>query len=302
MNSIWCSMVMLVVTAALASADEGAPLEARFRQLGKGTEWKLVETQKVGFRTYHSQGMTAVGDRLFLSSVEVVDRGADRGIGHLFEMDRNGELLRETIVGEGAMYHPGGIDYDGTSVWVSVGAYRPDSASILYAVDPDTLKGREVFRFADHLGAVAHFPDRKQLVAVSWGSRRFYRWETVMQDGQWVVPDPEHPVMQPNGSHYVDYQDMQRISGTPFLLCSGLQGYSSSANRFPSLRLGGIDLINVDQLLAHHQIPVPVRPPAAPAWTQNPFYVEVTNEGLRFFFVPEDNESFIHVFEVETGK
>ena len=226
MSSIQCSIAVLLIAAGLAAADETATLEARFRQLSKGTVWQLVETQKVEFCTYHPQGMTAVGDRFFLSSVEVVDREKGQGTGHLFEMNRTGALLRETTLGEGEMYHPGGIDYDGTNVWVSVGAYRPDSASIVYTVNPDTLQSREVFRFADHLGAVVHFPDKNLLVAVSWGSRHFYRWETVLQDGQWTVPDPEHPVMKPNGSHYIDYQDTQRIPGTPYLLCSGLQGYS----------------------------------------------------------------------------
>ena len=242
--------------------------------------------------------MTAVGDRFFLSSVEVVDREKGQGTGHLFEMNRTGALLRETTLGEGEMYHPGGIDYDGTNVWVSVGAYRPDSASIVYTVNPDTLQSREVFRFADHLGAVVHFPDKNLLVAVSWGSRHFYRWETVLQDGQWTVPDPEHPVMKPNGSHYIDYQDTQRIPGTPYLLCSGLQGYSLPEGKLSGIRLGGIDMVNVEELCAHHQVPVPVRPSLMPAWTQNPFYVELVNEGLRFFFIPEDNKSSMYVFEV----
>jgi len=302
MNIVGRSMVMLVIAASMAAADEGVTLEDRFLQVCKGTAWKPVETWKVAFRTYHPQGMTAVGNRFFLSSVEVVDRAGDQGIGHLFEMERTGTLLRETALGDGDMYHPGGIDYDGTNIWVSVAAYRPDSASIVYAVDPDTLQSREVFRFHDHLGAVSHFPDRNLLVAVSWGSRRFYRWKTVLRDGKWMVPEPEHPVMKPNGSHYVDYQDMQRIPGTSHMLCSGFQAYVQSGKRSIPLLLGGIDLVHVEELRAHHQVPVPLRSPAISAWTQNPFYVESTHDGLRLFSVPEDNESSIHVFEIEVGK
>ena len=57
-------------------------------------------------------------------------------------------------------------------------------------------------------------------------------------------------------------------------------------------------MVNVEELCAHHQVPVPVRPSLMPAWTQNPFYVELVNEGLRFFFIPEDNKSSMYVFEV----
>jgi len=287
---------------AFAADNNGAALEQHFRQLTKSSSWRLVETRQVGFKTHHPQGLTAAGDRFYLSSVEVIDRKTDRGTGHLFEMDRNGALLRQITLGEGKMYHPGGIDYDGRNIWVSVSEYRPDSASIVYAVDPDTIEYREVFRFDDHLGAISHFPDKNFLVAVNWGSRRFYRWNTEKRDGKWSVPDPQNPLMQPNGSHYIDYQDMQRIPGTPYLLCGGIQGYSLPDNRFAGLRLGGIDLVHVEELRAHHQIPVPPRPPAAPAWTQNPLYVESTDTGLRFYFVPEDNKSSIHVFDLKTEK
>ena len=174
-----CLLSTVAVCGENAHAtDEGhALLPTRFCQMSKDSSWKEVSTQALSFKTFHPQGMTAVGERFFLSSVEVVDRKAGKGVGHLFEMDRKGTLLREMTLGEGAMYHPGGIDYDGRYVWVPVAEYRPDSSAIVYAVDPETLKAREVFRFKDHLGAVSHFPDRKLLVAASWGSRKFYRWK-----------------------------------------------------------------------------------------------------------------------------
>jgi hypothetical protein len=297
---VWLFIIAFTIALSAKAADEGeATLEMQFRQLGKGANWQEVGTQQMGFQTFHPQGMTAVGDRFFLSSVEVVDRAKEQGIGHLFEMDRFGVLLRQTTLGEGNMYHPGGIDYDGKNIWVSVAEYRPNSASIVYAVSPDTLESREVFRFNDHLGAIAHFPERNLLVAVTWGARYFCRWETTEKNGQWIVLDPENPVMKPNGNHYMDYQDMQRIPDTPWLLCSGIQMYAAPEKRLMSLRLGGIDLVHVDQLIAHHQVPVPVRSPVMPAWTQNPFYVELVDKKLRFFFVPEDNKSSIYMLDVD---
>ena len=300
-----CGWAFCLCAAAAVSQEHAASpktddnlLFTRFCRMTIDSSWREVSTNALPFRTFHPQGMTTVGDKFYLSSVEVIDRKADKGVGHLFEMDRKGALLREMTLGEGAMYHPGGIDYDGKCIWVPVAAYHPDSSAIVYTVDPGTLKAREVFRFKDHLGAISHFPDKKLLVAASWGSRRFYRWKTAENAGEWTVPDPDHPEVFPNASHYIDYQDLQRIPGTPYLLCSGLQTYEIEGSKLPALKLGGIDLVNVEDLLPHHQVPVPLRPALLPAWTQNPFHVEPTESGLRFFFIPEDEKSSIHIFEV----
>ena len=61
-------------------------------------------------------------------------------------------------------------------IWVPVAEYRPNSASIVYRVDPATMKATEVFRFRDHVGGIVHNTDAKTLHGVSWGSRRFYRF------------------------------------------------------------------------------------------------------------------------------
>ena len=50
-------------------------------------------------------------------------------------MDKAGNLQKDIILGEGDMYHPGGIDFDGTNVWVPVAQYRPNSSAIIYRVD-----------------------------------------------------------------------------------------------------------------------------------------------------------------------
>lgn len=292
-------LMLLVLMPAIAEAGQ-VPLEEAFCKLAKDSLTEPVETREIKFPTFHPQGLTAVSDRLFLSSVEVIDRTAEQGKGHLFEMNRDGELLRAIQLGENALYHPGGIDYDGTNIWVPVAAYRPNSAAIVYTVDPETMESREMFRFNDHLGAVSHFPDKGLLIAVNWGSRRFYRWKTEKRDGVWTVPDPAHPEMRDNGNFYIDYQDMQRIPGTVYLLCAGLQSYGKPDSKLPSLLLGGIDMVQVEELRACHQIPMPLRKTPLSAWTQNPFFVESYEQGLRFLFIPEDNKSTLYVFEVNT--
>ncbi|WP_254636308.1 DUF6454 family protein, partial [Lysinibacillus sp. GbtcB16] len=74
----------------------------------------------------------------YLSSVELLEapvsftnanqgysRTEGKGIGHLYVMDERGQLLHDIQIGEGTMYHPGGIDTDGHYIWIPVAEYRP---------------------------------------------------------------------------------------------------------------------------------------------------------------------------------
>ncbi len=56
------------------------------------------------------------------------DRTAGRGIGHLFVMEVAGNLQKDITLREGDMYHPGGIDFDGTNFWVPVAQSGPTAA------------------------------------------------------------------------------------------------------------------------------------------------------------------------------
>ena len=172
-----------------SNSDRGQPWATARRQLTRDSSWKLVASVPIKFTTHHPQGMVKIGDTLFVSSVEIkvrtrrlatpidgYDRDTGEGVGHLFKIDLQGNLLADLVLGEGSIYHPGGIDYDGRHIWVPVAEYRPNSRSIVYRVDPDTMKASEVFRFADHIGALVHDTDDRTLHGISWGSRRFYRW------------------------------------------------------------------------------------------------------------------------------
>ncbi len=162
--------------AGTVATDTEVTIADRITKLTRDSVWKPVASVPISFRTYHPQGLVKTRDRFFLSSVEVRDRDSGKGVGHLFAMDTRGDLITDLKLGEGSIYHPGGIDYDGTSIWVPVAEYRPNSRSIVYRVDPGTMKATEMFRFADHIGAIVHNTDDHTLHGVSWGSRRFYRW------------------------------------------------------------------------------------------------------------------------------
>jgi hypothetical protein len=254
--------------------------------------------------------MVKVGDAFFVSAVEVTvptrrltppaggyDRDAGAGVGHLFKFDRAGHLIEDLKLGEGSIYHPGGLDYDGTSIWVPVAEYRPDSHSIVYRVDPSTMRPTAVLRFADHIGAVIHNTDDNTLHGVSWGSRRFYRW-TLDRNGRVtnanVAPDRLRTI---NASHYVDYQDC-KYAGRRRMLCTGVTELRQTPDATP-FRLGGIDLIDLRDGRPVHLVPALLWTPGGMDMTHNPVWLEPGPAGLRGYFMPEDDRSTLYVYDAE---
>lgn len=288
-----------VILSAAASGFAQQELVDRFTSLTKGSNWEPVSSEQLDFTTFHPQGMTRVGDSFFLSSVEIIERtqrfdapqdGYDRtpgtGRGLVFKMNLAAELEETIELGDGDMYHPGGIDFDGQYLWVPVAEYRPDSESIVYRIDAETLEVTEVFRFPDHLGGIVHDTETGKLHAVSWGSRRLYSWD--LDENLNVVTTEAAPVA--NKQHYIDYQDCQYVGGS-LMLCSGLAGYSG-------FTLGGIELVDLTIDTPVFQLPVQLTTEAGRPMTQNPFFVETSGEGLRAYFVSEDDASHLFVYDI----
>ncbi len=289
---------------SLSATAQAPSISQRFKQLTRAAHWRPVATLPLKFNTHHPQGLVKIGAAFYLSSVEVsqptkrfvqpqnrLDRDAGAGVGHLFKFDEQGELLADLTLGEGTVYHPGGIDYDGKFIWVTVAEYRPHSRSIVYRVDPTAMKAAEVLRYDDHLGGIVHDRAARALHAVSWGSRNFYRWTL---DARGRVTNAAQPLRQLNAAFYIDYQDCKYV-GDHAMLCAGLSQYQSNSTRF---RLGGMELIDLRTQRPLYQLPVELWTPAGLPMTQNPFWVEIMAEGLRFYFVPEDGQSTLYVFEV----
>jgi len=298
------------VSLLIAQADTRSTVADRVMKLTRETAWKPAGSIPVDFPTYHPQGMVRIGDAFYVSAVEVrvptirfpkpidgYDRDTGHGIGHLFKIDKAGKLVVDLPLGEGTMYHPGGIDYDGTSIWVPVAEYRPDSRSIVYRVDPQRMQAAEVFRFPDHIGALVHNLDDHTLHGVSWGSRRFYRW-SLGKDGKVANADvPRDQLATLNPSHYVDYQDC-KYAGQRRMLCTGVTEIRVRSDTMP-FRLGGLDLIDLTDGRPLHQVPVLLWTAAGLDMTHNPVWIEATATGLRGYFMPEDNRSTIYVYDVD---
>ncbi|MBN2031190.1 hypothetical protein JW824_13230 [bacterium] len=280
---------------------------ACFKKLNRSTEWRLTDTVRLNFRTYHPQGMVRIGNDYYMSSVEQVERperfntlqdGYDRtpgkGVGHLFHFNQEGDLISQILLGEGDIYHPGGIDYDGEFIWVPVAEYRPNSRSIIYRVNPVTLESLEIFRFQDHIGGIIHNTSNHTLCGVSWGSRRFYVWELDSGNGSANPSALPRYDMKLNGNHYIDYQDCHYLTDQ-LMICSGLNKYAIP--NMGDIALGGLDLVNLDLLVAVHQVPFVVWIKPDLVMNNNPFFFELVDEHLRFYFVPEDDESNLYIYD-----
>ena len=153
------SLIIAAIASLVVQPAGRSTIAERVLKLGRDARWQPVAVIAVNFPTYHPQGMVKIGDTFFVSSVEVrvppvrfaspmdgYDRETGQGAGHLFKIDAAGQLVRDVPLGEGTIYHPGGIDFDGTNIWVPVAEYRPDSRSINSRSMPPPCSARKAGR------------------------------------------------------------------------------------------------------------------------------------------------------------
>jgi hypothetical protein len=271
-----------------ASTIAAVAIRQAVARLDRRTRWELVGLVPLTFATHHPQGLVFVGEHTFLSSVEILEnpslpansnrRTPGRGIGHLFVLGKDGTLLRDLRLGEGDMYHPGGIDFDGSKIWVSVAEYRDRSASLILTIDPMSFDVTERFRVPDHVGWVVCDSAKKTVYGGSWGSQQFYAWSTNGDElDHWENP-----------SSFIDYQDCQ-YAGSGLLLCSGIAILPSPENA-ANYELGGIALVD---LLGHrtvHEAPISLFSSAGHVVTRNPFALSMGPGGLLLHVAPDDGD------------
>ncbi|WP_432881806.1 DUF6454 family protein [Kribbella sp. CA-245084] len=263
-------------------------LTRAFQATDRSTAWALVERVPLKFPTYHPQGIALVGELIFMTSVEVLeapvpvdgyDRTPGAGIGHLFAMDRQGNLKQDIQLGEGTAYHPGGLDFDGKDLWVPVAEYRPDSRAIVYTVDPTTYEVTERFRVQDHVGGVVRDRTTGHVHGVSWGSRTLYSW----------TPTGKQLSKLANASHFVDYQDCSYTADGK-QLCGGVTTLPGPNNT--SYDLGGLALLDLRTNRILHEIPFPYFSPTTNHnATRNPVALESTPDKLRLITAPDDGDT-----------
>jgi len=252
--------------------------------LNRQTHWELARRVPLTFPTHHPQGLTFAGEHIFLSSVQVLEqprpmpdqRTPGRGSGHIFVLDRHGKLLRDILLGEGDMYHPGGIDFDGQKIWVSAAEYRGNSNSIVLTIDPMSFEVSEKFRVPDHIGWVVSDPVNGVVHGGSWGSRRFYTWS---KDGR-ELDRWENP------SSFIDYQDGQ-FAGAGQVICNGISIFPlpDGAGEY---ELGGVAVVDFLKHQITYETPIQLFSSAGHVVTRNPFALSAEPDGLFLHVAPDD--------------
>ncbi len=279
-------------TASAGPATTDGDLATSFMKVDRNTAWSEVDRLHLDFPTYHTEGLAITPDHIFLSSVQIIeptqkypspvggyDRTAGKGVGHLFVMDREGHLQKDITLGEGDMYHPGGIDYDGTSVWVPVAQYRPDSSAIIYKVNAKTLKVSKQFEVADHIGGIVLDPTTHRLVGNNWGSRRFYSWTLDgAQTEDWLNP-----------SHFIDAQDCQYVESAQ-MICGGVTNLPQAPGATGSYELGGMTLTDLRTHQILHEVPFQQWSTAGHVMTRNPLKLAGDGNTIDLWAAPDNGD------------
>lgn len=313
-----CLVFVLIATGVAVfaqNADSGteahgvSPIFKKLQSVSSNSQWKRISATPLGFTSYHTQGLTKVNGFFYMTAVKVnrwpkpygkVINGYDRdngdGMGYLFRFDSDGKLTDSIRLGEGVIYHPGGIDYDGKYIWVPVCEYRPNGKSFIYRIDPHTLQKTKMTVCNDALGAVVYNRDNNTLTGMNWGSRKFYEWKFIkLNDSTVLQPVSEQGIK--NQHYYIDYQDCHYIGGG-LMLCAGLKTYRNP-NDGTAFRMGGIEVIDMRNYSSVFQFPVNEWAKPGTVMTNNPFFAEIINSKLRFYFVPEDDHSTLYTYELE---
>src|SRR6478735_3979195 len=142
-------LMLISISFGYAQKPSSNVLIKRLLKLTIDSKWNKIAAVPLKFNAHHTQGIVKIGDYFYMSAVEVIqktklydipqngmDRDAGIGKGHIYKFDKDGNLLADISVGSGDVYHPGGIDYDGTYIWIPVTEYRPKSFSVIYKLKP----------------------------------------------------------------------------------------------------------------------------------------------------------------------
>jgi hypothetical protein len=315
---------ILAVVAALAAtapasatrfdppAAEGPQIARLFQRVTRDTQWKLVDSVRLQAETWHPEGIVKLGDQWIVSSVQVTEPtvkyppgqiidGTDRtpgaGFGHVMRFDAQGVLLADRVLNSaGALeYHPGGLDYDGRRIWVTLAQYRPNSTSTFMRIGPKRLSVAPVLRARDHFGGVVNDKARHRLVTLNWGSRAGASWAIPRRPQLGGFAQPRLVVRNP--SHFVDYQDCKYLGRVPrrrhpLMLCGGITQYGT-------FQLGGIALLDTKTLAPVWEVPITMLSPAGNVVTRNPIDVEVVNGRLRVHLAPDDDATTVFTYEAQ---
>ncbi|WP_254678780.1 DUF6454 family protein [Arthrobacter sp. 24S4-2] len=180
------------------------------------------------------------------------------------------------------MYHPGGIDFDGTNVWIPVAQYRPNSSAIIYRVDAATLDVHKQFEVKDHFGGIVMDKQTGHLVGNTWGSRRFAEWD--LQGKQLSTSE--------NPNYFIDYQDCQYVPSSK-MLCDGITNLPqtpAAGGAGATYELGSMAMIDLKSHSVIRDVPFQQWSTAGHVATRNPFKMTADGNHLSMKVAPDNGD------------
>ena len=314
MKPICAYILVAVASVMVCSASYAAkPLSKQGKRVAKAlmstdpNEWQLVESIDLKFDTYHPQGMLKVGDTFYITTVKVerrprytrqgkqvsvMDEGA--GKGYLMQFDAGGNLLKCIELCEGAIFHPGGMDFDGRYIWVPITKYYPYSRSLIVRVDVRSHQVEKVCYVDDSIGAIIHDTDNNILVGANWDADEFLTWQLdsalEVKDAELTAAERRHA----NTAKHLAIQDSKYIGGgkmVGFGLKNGPKG-----------RVGGFDVIDTRTFEKLRSADIELRTPRKSIVSGNPSTIEIVGDKMRLYFAPEDNKTTLYIYQTQIKK
>ena len=278
---------------ALTSIQSGRSTMAdRVMELTRDSPWQAVASVPVAFPTHHPQGMVRIGDTL----LRLVRRGhgtdapvagagqtattgmRERASATCSSSTRSGHLIADLTLGEGTIYHPGGIDYDGTYIWVPVAEYRPNSRSIVYRVKPETMQAdRGIQVQGPHR---RHRPRYRQPHAPrrELGFTPVLPMEARSGTGRSRTPAPRRRGCARSTRRTISITRIASTRRRARMLCTGVTELRQKPDA-PPFRLGGIELVSLADGRPLHQVPLLLWTDGGMDMTHNPVWLEPSGDG-----------------------
>ncbi|EOO01483.1 hypothetical protein UCRPA7_3091 [Phaeoacremonium minimum UCRPA7] len=296
------------------SSSQGEEIVRQFTQLSRSSKWTLVESVPFEGDTFEPEGIVRVGDdRYFVSAGEYTeatkkynnsavingtDRTAGAGFGHLIVFSGSGRRIADaTLTPAGEVeYHNGGIDYDGTYIWATLAQYRPNSTATLVRIDPATLEPEPLAHIADHQGGAIHDLSTGTVLTLNWGSRVASLWNLNYKFSTPPSFTTPRAVIK-NPSHYTDYQDCkflghsQTYAFKPVMMCGGITGIYNTT-------IGGLAVVDMETMVPLYEVPLTMVSDGGNLVTKNPMDVAIVNGKMRLYFLPDERNSTLYVYEV----
>jgi hypothetical protein len=312
------------------ATSDGSDIVNLFFGLSRSTTWKLISKTNLEGDTGEPEGMVRVGDdRLFVSSVQWTvptekynetingtDRTPGAGFAHLIIYDLQGQrIANASLTAPGDIeYHGGGVDYDGRYIWITLAQYRPNTTATIARIDPLTLEQTRLFRTKDHNGGIVHDTITNELVTLNWGGRNATTWSLKEHPKDFTpLPGFTPPIRSvATSGFFVDYQDCKFLghhaipslmttqtrlpettsSARPVMLCGGVATLGE-------YNLGGLALVDLETMLPLWEVPISLTSDLGVSLTQNPVDAHVVDGKLRVWFLPDQRNSTLYIYEAQ---